>query len=138
MPLVIQPLEECDIPIAVRIELEAFRSHPRTPMMWPRGYTDDLYTYCEYHKLKSFHDPNSRLVKAVDQKGRIIAVSEWTLRLDPSTEEPIPDPDEQRPNNWPLDGNWEMSQFFKLEWARWKRQALAGIPYIGVFLTYSL
>ena len=83
MSLSIEPLEETDIPRYVRLELEAFRSHPRIPMLWRRGYTDDLYAFYEDSKTKSYNDPQCRFMKAVDEKtGDIIAVSQWTFALD--------------------------------------------------------
>ncbi|KAK3065652.1 hypothetical protein LTR53_018182, partial [Teratosphaeriaceae sp. CCFEE 6253] len=63
MATVVCPLKETDIPQFVRLELEAFRPHPRIPMLWPRGYTDDLYAFYEARKSKSFHDPDCRVIK---------------------------------------------------------------------------
>ncbi|KAK4547685.1 hypothetical protein LTR36_000642 [Oleoguttula mirabilis] len=133
MPITIQPLEEADIPTFVRIELEAFRPHPRIPMLWPRGYTDDLYAFYEDHKNESYNDSEQRLVKAVDDEtGEIVAASEWTFVLDAEMEaKKVPsDPNEQPPPNWPKDGNWGLRTFFRIAWEEWRRKVFAGKPYI--------
>ncbi|KAK5128304.1 hypothetical protein LTR85_002971 [Meristemomyces frigidus] len=133
MAVSIKPLNEADIPAFVRIELEAFRPHPRIPMLWPRGYTDDLYAYYEDSKAKSYHDPEQRMMKAIsDEAGQIVAASEWTFILDAEAEaqrEPS-DPNEQPPANWPEGGNWGLRTFFKLAWEKWRREKFAGKPYI--------
>ena len=61
MTITIAPLLESDVPEFVRVELAAFKSHPRIPMLWPRGYTDDLYAYMEAGKRDSLNDPEVRL-----------------------------------------------------------------------------
>ena len=114
MPFTIAPLSETDIPQFARIELEAFRSHPRIPALWPNGYTPDLYQFYEDEKLESFHDENCRLIKVVDgDSGEMIAAAEWTFALDPDTQaekKPL-DPLAPPPANWPAGGNWEMRRF---------------------------
>lgn len=134
MAITITPLEEKDIPIAVRIELEAFRPHPRIPILWRRGYTDDLYAWYEDGKAKSYHDSEMRLMKATDEEtGQIVSASEWTFVLDAEAEankDPV-DPNEHQPSNWPQDGNWGLRIFFKVEWDKWKREVLGGKPYMG-------
>lgn len=141
MAITVKPLDEADIPAFVRVELEAFRPHPRIPMLWPRGYTDDLYAFYEDRKTTSYHDPAQRLVKAVDDEtGDIVAASEWTFVLDAEAEakkEPS-DPNEQPPPNWPEGGNWDLRTFFKLEWEKWRREMFAGKPYIGMYTTVIL
>jgi hypothetical protein len=103
-------------------------------MSWPRGYTDDLYAYYDKRKLQSFHDPNTRMLKAIDSDngGEIIAVAEYTFALDPekTAAKELGDPNEKPPADWPQDGNWELRRFFKLEWEKWRRGILAGKPYI--------
>ena len=114
MPITVAPLDEADIPKFVRIELEAFRSHPRIPALWPNGYTPDLYQFYEHEKLESFHHPNRRLIKAIDSDtGDTIAASEWTFALDTNAQakkKPM-DPLAEPPANWPAGGNWEMRRF---------------------------
>jgi hypothetical protein len=140
MSLTVLPLEQDEIPRYVRIELEAFRSHPRIPMMWPRGYTDDLYAFYEASKTKSFEDPECRFMKAVDkQTGDIVAVSEWTFALDPvknAGAEPV-DPNGLAPDNWPVAGNWGIRRFFTLNLEKWRKIHLAGKPYIRMSLFSS-
>ncbi|TKA70600.1 hypothetical protein B0A55_06704 [Friedmanniomyces simplex] len=137
MATLICPLQEADIPEFVRLELEAFRPHPRIRMLWPRGFTDDLYAYYEGGKTKSFQDQNCRLMKAVDEPtGEIMGVSEWDFQLDPSAnaESQPSDPNERPPANWPVGGNWEMRKFFKVEWENWTRATFAGKPYIELHI----
>ena len=137
MAITISPLEANEIAEFVRIELEAFRSHPRIPMLWRRGYTDDLYAFYEAGKTESFHDPEYRLMKAVDSEtGKIVAASEWTFALDTAKQQekqPV-DPKGVPPNNWPIDGNWELRRFFNLNLEKWTNQYLAGHPYISRYL----
>ncbi|WPH02848.1 Hypothetical protein R9X50_00571600 [Acrodontium crateriforme] len=133
MAVTIKPLEENEISTFVRIELEAFRPHPRTAMMWPRGYTDDLYAFYEANKLKSFHDPTAHFMKAMDdQTGQVAAVSEWTFALDPvvNANKPRTDPNGQPPANWPVAGNWALRRFFKIEFEKFLHDVLGGKPYI--------
>ena len=134
MTIIVSPLEENDILDFVRIELEAFRSHPRIPMLWRRGYTADVYAFYEANKRDSFHERSCRLMKAVDDEtGRIIAVSEWTFALDPTnhaSKEPL-HPNGEPPGNWPTDGNWELRRFFSLNSEKWTRDYLDGKPYIS-------
>ncbi|KAF2771517.1 acyl-CoA N-acyltransferase [Teratosphaeria nubilosa] len=118
MAMKMQPLQAADIPAYVQVELEAFRTHPRMPMLYPRGYTPDL---------------DARIFKVVDERtGKIVACSEWTFALDPKkTAESIAiDPDEQAPPNYPEGGNWAITRFYKNEWEKWRRETLAGKAYI--------
>ena len=139
MPLTLSPLQESDIPDSVQIELEAFRSHPRIPMMWPRGYTPDLYEYYEEGKREKFHDANTKLMKAVDREtGKTVAISEWTFALDPekqTTKQPV---DDNPPPNWPIGGNWEMRKFYKLNLERWMKDYVGGRSYISEYNIYNM
>ena len=141
MTITISPLEEGEIPTFVHIELEAFRSHPRIPMLWRRGYTDDVYAFYNDSKKESFQDPECRFTKAVDNgSGKIIAVSEWTFALDPTKVEQKEqvDPNGSPPDNWPIDGNWELRTFFNLNLEKWVLQYLAGKPYISIYIAPSI
>ena len=134
MTITISPLKEDEIPEFVRIELEAFKSHPRIPMLWRRGYTEDLYAFYEANKKESFQDPECRFTKAVDdESGKIVAVSEWTISLDVAkqAEKKPADPKAQPPSNWPIDGNWELRRFFNLNLEKWTHDYLDGKPYIS-------
>lgn len=136
MAITLSPLQRHEIPAFVRLELEAFRSHPRIPMLWPRGYTDDLYAYNEADKEKSFDDPGCRFMKAVDEAtGDLVSVSEWTFSMDSvNKSEPTPtDPNAKPPANWPIDGNWELRRFFTLNLEKWTDRYLSGQPYISKF-----
>lgn len=83
MPITILPLQTSDIPAFVRLELEAFRTHPRMPMLWPRGFTSDLHAYYENSKNQSLQKEASRIRKAVnDETGEIVAVAQWTFALE--------------------------------------------------------
>lgn len=133
MPISVSPLLPTDIPASARLELEAFRSHPRIPMLWRAGYTPDLYAFYESTKRDGLADPESRYMKAVDDEtGQLMAVSELTFVLDSEKhareKEPV-DPDGQPPENWPVRGNWELRRFFSLNTERWERQWLGGKPY---------
>ena len=133
MTITIQTLEEADVPTFVSMELEAFRPHPRMAMLFPRGYTADLFAYYEHGKFDSCGTPNERLLKAVDESGKMIAGSEWTFTLDveAEAEKTIIGPDEPPPSDWPTDGNWQIRLSSKREWASWKREVFAGRLYIG-------
>lgn len=133
MAITISPLTSAEIPAAVRLEMEAFRHHPRIPMLWPNGFTDDLYAYFESTKRQSFTDPDRhRFMKAVAEDGTLMAVSEWTFVLDPAAGEKKPvDPDGRPPSNWPWMGNWEIERFFQLNTEKWVEGSLAGGPYIS-------
>ena len=134
MSFTISPLKEHEIPEFVRIELEAFRSHPRIPMLWRAGYTDDLYAFYEDGKRESLQDEECRFMKAIDNEtGKMIAVSEWTFALDPEKrgkKDPV-DPNGVPPANWPIDGNWELRKFFNLNLEKWTKQYLSGKPFIS-------
>lgn len=133
MGIKIVPLQEEDIPAFVRIELEAFRSHPRIPMLWPNGYQPDLYAYMETRKYKDFLSPNSRFIKAVDEEtGKIVGVSLFTLALDPeqNAEERPTREDEQPPEDWPEGGNWELKRFFAIKSHWLPIESFARRPYI--------
>ena len=134
MTITISPLLETDIPEFVRVELEAFRSHPRIPMLWPRGYTEDLYAYMESNKKSSLHDPECQIIKAVDDStGKIMAISEWMSCLDIEKQlqkEPV-DPNGSPPANWPKGGNWEMKRFYNLNLEEWTNEYLTGKPYMS-------
>lgn len=134
MPITISPLKEDEIPAFARLELEAFRSHPRIPMLWRAGYTDDLYAWYESGKRESLQDPECRFMKAADENGQLMAVSEWAfvLDLEKHAEGKKPtDPDGQPPSNWPVMGNWELRRFFNLNTEKWQKEYLAGRPYIS-------
>jgi len=135
MPFAIQPMLEADIPATVRVELEAFRSHPRIPMLFPKGYTPDVYAYYEDNKIEGYHDDTQRFMEAVnDETGEIVACSEWTFALDPDAmvnKKPI-NPNEQPPANWPEGGNWRLKRFYKVEWEHWRRGVFGSRPYIGM------
>ena len=134
MALTVSPLREDEITEYVRIELEAFRSHPRIPMLWPRGYTEDLYAYYEANKKDSFEDPECRIMKAVDNEtGKIVAVSEWVFALDVAAQmkKDAVDPNGTPPANWPIGGNWEMKRFFNLNLEKWTNEYLIGKRYIS-------
>ncbi|EME88752.1 uncharacterized protein MYCFIDRAFT_80126 [Pseudocercospora fijiensis CIRAD86] len=84
MKISILPAIEKDIPSLVHIELEAFRSHPRIPILWPNGYQPDVYTFYSSRKLQELHDPNTHLLKAIDEEtGQIVGASEIKFCLDP-------------------------------------------------------
>lgn len=132
MELTIFPLNRGEIPQFVRIELEAFRTHPRIQMLWPRGYTTDLFSFYESEKEESFVNPDCHLMKAVDKHtGVIVGVSEWSFALNPKNEREkgSVDPDGGPPPDWPLDGNWELRRFFTLNLEKWKKEHLKDKPY---------
>lgn len=133
MSVSIKPVEAADIPAFARLQLEAFASHPRTPMMWRKGYTDQVYTYHETKTAQSLHDPGCRLIKAVDDEtGAMVGVSEITFALDvernrnqkPAGEDVSP------PENWPEGGNWEMRQWYKRNGFALLQESFDGVPYI--------
>ena len=133
MTITIQPMAEGDLANFTNIELEAFRPHPRIPMLWPRGYTHDLYAYYNRCKVDSYHDPNEQFMKAVDETGSMIAASEWIFNMDVNVEAKkiAPSRNEPPPSDWPTDGNWRYKLASKIEWAKWQRKLFAGRPYIG-------
>ena len=135
MKISISPLQQEEVPEFTRIELEAFRSHPRIPMLWRRGYTDDVYEFYNANKTKSFQDDECGFTKAVDATtGETVAVSEWTFALDPAKQaakEPV-DPNGTPPEHWPLEGNWELRRFFDLNLEKWTKQYLNGRAYISM------
>ncbi|KAI7530586.1 hypothetical protein KC331_g14583 [Hortaea werneckii] len=133
MTISILPLQPADIPAFVRLELEAFRPHPRIPMLWPRGYTPDLYAYYEDSKTQSLQKEASRIAKAVDDEtGEIVAVAQWTFALEGNDEgnKISQFTSEQPPANWPEGGNWELRRFFKIEWEEWRAEMMGEKPYI--------
>ena len=138
MGVQVVPLTEADIPTFVHIELEAFRPHPRIPMLWPNGYTSELYAYYEANKSKDLKDPDTRFIKAVDDTtGDIMGVSQITFALDLSKNaaQPRPDPNAQPPANWPKGGNWELKRYFKVNTFDLLQESFAGKPYICMFIT---
>lgn len=129
----IQPVEAADIPAFARLQLEAFASHPRTPMMWRKGYTDQVYAYHESKTKESLRDPECRLIKAVDDEtGAMVGVSEITFALNIETnrnQRPVGE-DDSPPDNWPEGGNWEMRQWYKRNALALLRESFDGVPYI--------
>lgn len=134
MPITIQPLLREDIPTKIRIELEAFKDHPRIPMQWRNGYNAELYSFKESEDRADFDDPDNHYWKAVDtETGHIVAVAEWSFHLDPEADakqQPI-SPDAPPPADWPEGGNWPLRRFYKLNFQRMKKEYLAGRPYIS-------
>ncbi|KAF2715914.1 acyl-CoA N-acyltransferase [Polychaeton citri CBS 116435] len=134
MTIEIRPLQESDIPTFVHVELDAFKPHPRTPIMWPRGYTSDLYAFSEAGKRKGFLDGRQRYMKAVDTTTDVIVgVTEWTF----NTENPkdygqqeLPDQNAQPPSNWPIGGNWILRQWYKGNIKKILNERVAGEPFI--------
>lgn len=95
-----------------------------------------MYAFYEFEKKESLHDPQCRLIKAVDEdSGKIVAASEWTFVLDPAktseSDEEALDSNAPPPPNWPIDGNWEMRTFFNLNLKKWKKDYLEGKAYIS-------
>jgi hypothetical protein len=103
-------------------------------MLWPRGYTEDLYAYMESGKRDSLRDPECQIIKAVDNDtGNIVAASEWMFCLDVGKhlkKEPV-DPDGMQPANWPEGGNWEMKRFYNVNLDKWTNGYLTGRPYMS-------
>ncbi|KAI7088378.1 hypothetical protein KC356_g3289 [Hortaea werneckii] len=133
MTINVLPLQPADIHAFVRLELEDFRTHPRMPMLWPRGFTPDLYAYYENNKAQSLQKETSRILKAVDDEtGEIVAVAQWTfaLRGKDDGSKTLQFTDDQPPANWPEGGNWELRRFFKIEWETWRAKTMGGKPYI--------
>ena len=134
MPIDIEPLLKDDIPTKIRIELEAFKHHPRIPMMWANGYNAELYSFKESEDRADYDDPNNYYWKAVDaETGEIIAVAEWTFHLDAEAEalqKPVA-PDAPPPDGWPEGGNWPLRRFYKINFQRMKGEYLTGTPYIS-------
>lgn len=140
MTIKVHPLQPADIPAFVRLELEAFRTHPRMPMLWPRGFTPDLYAYYEDSKTQSLQKEASRIIKAVDDEtGEIVAVAQWTFALDGKAEgnRTVQFTNEQPPANWPEGGNWELRRFFKMEWEAWRAAMMGEKPYIRTYIIYN-
>ena len=137
MPITVSPLTKNEIRTFVQVELESFRSHPRTPMMWRNGYTDELYAYCEAYKMKSFQEnPTNKFMKAVDSDtDEIVGVCEWTFALDPeaNAKTELPDPNAAPPADWPPGGNWELRTYYKINLQKILREFFAGKPYICMF-----
>lgn len=132
MPIQLSPMVEADMPSYVNVMKDAFAPHPRNPMMWPRGYTEDWYAYQIASMVDDLSDPNARSIKAVDtETNQIIAGAEWTFCLDPTALERPIKPDNGPPANWPVDGNWRMKYFFKVQWETWQREHLMGQRYLS-------
>lgn len=133
MKISILPAVETDIPTLVRIELEAFRDHPRIPILWPNGYQPDVYAFYETKKIKALQNPDYHLLKAVDDDtGEIVGGSEVTFCLDPektATEQPMAQ-NAPSPENWPEGGNWPLRRYFTINSYHLARNSFAGKPYI--------
>lgn len=137
MTISIHPLEEQDIADYVNVYLEAFRSHPRIPMLYPNGYTPDLFAYLERGKREDFASPNTRLLKAVDSStGQIVGASHFTLALDPekNAEQEPPGEDDPPPSDWPKGANWEMKRFYAISSHYLPIESFAGRGYICTLL----
>lgn len=133
MAITTAPLEYDDVPTFVRTELAAFKDHPRTPMSWRLGYTDEVYAFSEARLRESFEDPNTQLFKALDgETGQIIAVSKWTFALQPEKNKKIgvPAEDEEPPADIPAGFNWPLRCFWKRNFAMLEKEFLEGKPYI--------
>jgi ribosomal protein S18 acetylase RimI-like enzyme len=137
----ISPATSQDIPAIIRVELEAFRSHPRTPMMWRDGYTDDVYAFMEAKKREKLSDPDGRVLKAVDAAtGQIVGASDFRFALDPARNaqrRPI-SPDAPPPRDWPRGGHWELRRFFDGNSEELERRSFAGLPYMGIVISAGL
>lgn len=137
MAISVLPLELSDVPASAILELEAFRSHPRIPMLWRAGYTPDLYAYYESNKRASLADPFYRMMKAVDDEtGDLLAVAEWVFVFDRPAyekEKKAFDPEAAPPENWPRDGNWALKQFFAGNLEKWEGEWLGEGAYGSKF-----
>lgn len=136
----IRPLRAADVPDKVRSQMAAFASHPRMPMMWPRGMTADFWAYHEASDLKDLQDPNARLFKAVDSAtGQIVGAADWTLALDAELEAKKATMSTQQPppEGWPLEGNWAMRRWYKINLQRLIKQYLPNQPYISKLMLQS-
>ncbi|KAK3673008.1 hypothetical protein LTR78_007119 [Recurvomyces mirabilis] len=135
MDLDILPGQEADVPAYIRVFRNAFADHPRIPMMWPLGYTADWYAFHEADIVQQIHNADNHFIKAIDTRSKqIVAGVEWTFALDTAeTAKDVPiDPNQPPPPGWPDQGNWPMRMFFKMEWEKWRREHLAGKPYISL------
>ena len=140
MAITIQPLLKEDIPTKIRIELEAFKNHPRIPMMWANGYNAELYSFKESEDRDGYDQANNYYWKAVDSEtGEIIAAAEWSFRLDVEADAQQKPVDEETPPpaDWPEGGNWPLRRFYKINFQRMKREYLGGKPYISRLTTSS-
>ncbi|KAK5117945.1 hypothetical protein LTR62_003989 [Meristemomyces frigidus] len=139
MDIQISPFTAADVKPYIRVFQAAFANHPRIPIMWPRGYTADWYTYHENDIHNDIQDPTARGMKAVETStGRMVAGSEWSFAHvdapDDMAGEKAIDPNQAPPEGWPVEGNWAVRMFFKLEWEKWRREVLAGKRYIELII----
>lgn len=131
MPIQIRPLTKSDIQTFINIELAAFASHPRIPMLWPRGYTPDLHAYMARVKRDAFPSPSNVFVKAIDDEtGEIVGVSQFAINDDGKEVEGPMKEDAEPPSDWPEGGNWALKRFFAI-WSYWLPvQSFKGRPYL--------
>lgn len=135
MPVEVKPTSEADIPTAVRLQLDAFEHHPRTPIAWPNGYTPDLYEYYESVRRREINEDTCRFMKAVNSEtGQLVGISEWTFQLQrdlaaeaAAAARTATDPP---PANWPAGGNWEMRRWYKINLQKLIRNSFGDRPYI--------
>lgn len=139
MSLQIVPLDRNDVPAYARVELEAFRSHPRTPMVWTEGYNDSVYAYNENSKYNSLQDANEHSLKCFETgTGKMVAGATYTFAFRTEGNRTVaiepPKPiaeDAPPPPNWPVGGNWGIARFYKINTPKVIQQYLGGEPYIS-------
>lgn len=138
MSLQVVALDRSDIPAYARVELEAFKSHPRTPMVWTKGYTPAVYAYNESGKQKGFGDPAEHSLKCFDTRtGQMVAGATYSFVFTEADgvvhavgpPEPVKE-DAPPPANWPEGGNWAITRFYKINTPKVIQQHLGGQPYI--------
>lgn len=77
-PLKIQLVEQNDIPTLIQISHSAFEHDRHTRMKMHEKGTDDINSEMPSNMMDGYFDnPRVRMIKAVDEDGRIIGYTNW-------------------------------------------------------------
>lgn len=133
----IEPVTKADLPATHNVLMRAFQGHPRMPMMWPRGHTEDLYAFKFSRDVEGLSDPTCAMFKAVDtSNGQIVGAAEWAVMdLEAVRAKQPTNDDAQAPADWPMEGNWAMRRFYTINLEKLIKRHLPDQGYIGLSMT---
>lgn len=146
MTLRLELLQVADIPSYTEVELSAFKSHPRTPMIWTKGQNASVHAYINDRKQAELQNPKEPSMKCIDvTSGKLVAGATYTFAFEVQDGRPIATApaesiaeDAPPPSNWPDGGNWNIVRWYKINTPRIVQQYMGGRPFISITRTFHL